>query len=275
MTTHDRPETRAESTNSKPTSRIQSVVRASQILLWVAQQPGGATVREIAEANGLALPTTYHLVNTLTDEGFLAKGPDRRYILGRSAAVLARAYLRGRAVPDSLMSAVHALAQRTGETAYLADWGEDEIRVLASVEGSRLVRVAEVSSGEYGHAHARANGKVLLAFAPLEVRHRYLRSHPLVPLTNNTITDPREFEQELAAIRNRGYCLDDEEYAAGVSCIGAPILIDGHLLGALGLSVPTERFRSERTQLIEILKDVLASLHRDIDSPVAERGPQT
>lgn len=241
-------------------TRIQSVARASQVLLWIAQQPRGATAKEVAEAQGLTVPTTYHLLNTLVEHALLGKDADRRYILGRGTAILAHAYLRGKAVPENLMAGVRELARRTEETAYLADWGEREIRVLASIEGSQLVRVAEVGSGRYDHAHARANGKVLLAYAPLEVRQAYLRMHPIVPLTENTISGPRELETELEGVRRRGYAYDQEEFAAGVSCVGAPILLDGHLVAALGLSVPTDRFKKRRPELTGILLEVVGSL---------------
>lgn len=252
--------TASESGEQKTGTRIRSVARAVRLLLWVAQQPHGATAKEIAEAQGLALPTTYHLVNTLVDEGLLTKDSDRRYIIGRGTAILAQAYLRGKAVPDNLLGAVRDLARRTGETAYLADWGEHEIRVLASVEGSQIVRVAAVGSGAYEHGHARANGKVLLAYAPLEVRQSYLRAHPLVPVTENTICEPRKFEEELDQIRRRGYAYDEEEYAIGLSCISAPVLLNSHLIAALGVSVPTGRFKDRRTDLTAAVVDAVERL---------------
>src|SRR5690349_7410589 len=90
-------------------TRIQSVARACQLLFWVAEQPHGASAKEIAAAQGLALPTTYHLLNTLVDEGLLAKDVHRRYVLGRNTAILAQAYLRGKAVPDSLLAALREI----------------------------------------------------------------------------------------------------------------------------------------------------------------------
>lgn len=241
-------------------TRIRSIARASQLLLWLAQQRHGATAKEIAEAQELALPTAYHMLNTLVDQGLLAKGPDRRYILGRGAAIIAQAYLRGKAVPDNLLSGLRELARRTEETAYLADWGEHDIRVLASVEGSQIVRVAEIGSGAYEHGHARANGKVLLAYAPLELRHGYLRAHPLVPLTENTICEPSKLEEELERIRRRGYAYDEEEYAMGVSCVAAPLLLNNQLIAAFGLSVPTERFKQRRAELTAMLLEVVSNL---------------
>jgi DNA-binding IclR family transcriptional regulator len=254
-------------------TRIQSVARASQLLLWIASQPHGATAKEIALAQGLALPTTYHLVNTLVDEGFLAKDVHRRYILGRSAAILAQAYLRGKSVSEGLLAALRDLASRTQETAYLADWGERDIRVLASVEGSHIVRVAEVASGPYEHGHARANGKVLLAYAWPEVRAAYLSSHPPVRLTEATHCEPEEIERELQRIRRRGYAYDEEEYAVGVSCVAAPLLQNGRIVAAFGISVPTGRFTAKRQELTRTLLDVVRSCSgRSNERPANEEG---
>jgi IclR family transcriptional regulator, acetate operon repressor len=244
-------------------TRIQSVARAAQVLLWVADQPHGATAKEVAASQGLALPTTYHLLNTLVDEGLLAKDVHRRYILGRSSAILAQAYLRGRTVPEGLLGALRELARRTGETSYLADWGEHEIRVLASVEGSRMLRVAEVDSGPYEHGHARANGKVLLAYARPEVREAYVRSHPLVPLTERTICDRRALDRELERIRERGYAYDEQEFAVGVACIAAPLLQNGQLIAALGISVPADRMERNRAELTKTLLAVARSATAD------------
>jgi IclR family acetate operon transcriptional repressor len=243
-----------------PGTRIQSVARASRLLLWLASRPHGATAKEAAFATTIALPTTYHLLNTLVDEGLLAKDSQRRYTLGRSCALLAQAYLRGSAVPESLVTALRRLADRTEETSYLADWGEHDIRVLASVEGSNIVRVAEVAAGPYEAPHARANGKVLLAYAWPEVRAAYLEQHPLDRRTEATICDRPELEAELEAIRERGYAIDREEFSEGVSCIAAPILENGSLVASLGVSVPSDRFDRAETSLTEALLEVIAAI---------------
>jgi IclR family acetate operon transcriptional repressor len=148
---------------------------------------------------------------------------------------------------------VRNLANETGETAYVADWSEHDMRVLGSVEGSQMVRVADVASGLYEHGHARANGKVLLAYAWPEIREDYLRSHPPVRLTENTITDATKLDRELARIRKHGYAYDQEEYAVGVSSVAVPLLHGGRVVAALALSVPTERFKKRRRELTEVV----------------------
>ena len=61
-------------------------------------------------AHRLTLPTTYHLLNTLVDQGLLAKDEERRFILGQSSARVAEAYLRGSAIPETLLGAIRQLA---------------------------------------------------------------------------------------------------------------------------------------------------------------------
>ena len=68
-------------------------------------------------------------------------------------------------LPDYLLAPLRRLSERTGETAYLARWADRDIRALASIVGGNPVHVAEVGSGPYLHAHARATGKLLLAYA--------------------------------------------------------------------------------------------------------------
>lgn len=241
-------------------TRIQSVARASQLLMSVARKVEGASVKELATDLGLALPTTYHLINTLLDQGLLSRNGQRRYVLGDATAVLAQAYLRTGGASERLLNALKRLADETHETVYLADWADTEIRVRASVESSRVVRVGNVASGSYEHAHARANGKVLLAWAPPAVRDDYLERHPLTKLTSHTITTRRRLNQELDQVRATGIATDDEEYAEGVSCLAAPFLLHGEIVAAFGVLVPTDRFQSNEKALRRTLLDVLGSI---------------
>jgi IclR family transcriptional regulator, acetate operon repressor len=241
-------------------TRIQSVSRACQVLFWLAERRDGASAKEVAFANQLALPTAYHLLNTLAEQGLLAKEANRRFVLGSRMALLVQAYLRGSSVPESLLAGVRAMSERTKETAYLADWGEHEIRVLASVEGTNLVRVAEVASGPYQDGHSRANGKVLLAHAWPEIREAYLRAHPLRRLTENTICDRDEFEQELERVRTQGFAYDQESYAEGICCVAAPLLEDGQIVASFGVSVPAARFHKHRAELTQSVLETVADV---------------
>jgi len=234
---------------SRSGTRIQSVARACQLLLWLTDRRHGATAKEIALAHRLTLPTTYHLLNTLVDQGLLAKDEERRFVLGQSSARVAEAYLRGSAIPESLLAAIRRLASETHEVVSLADWYDHEIRILASVEGSNVLRVAEMMNSPYEDAHARANGKLLLAYAWPEQRRSYMRRHPPRRRTRATICEAGALEAELERIRRRGCAYDEEEFAEGLACVAAPLLDNGQIVASIAVSSPAARFVARRDEL--------------------------
>lgn len=237
-----------ESSQKKPA--VQSVARASRILLAVASSPEGMTAKEVAGAFGLALPTAYHLLSTLVGEGLLAKDGRRRYVIGPKAAVVAHAMTRNTAPPESYLRALRRLADETGEMAYLSAWRRGQIEVLATVAGAHAVAVNAIDQGFCGDPHSRATGKLLLAFADAAARDAVLRATPLRPLTQHTITDRDALQAEFERIRAAGYACDREEFTLGVSCVSAPIREEGIVVAALTISAPTPRFREHEEQYV-------------------------
>jgi len=237
----------AEATSSpKPPASgttIQSVSRASKILILSATTPGGVTPAGVAERLSLSLPTVYHLLNTLAAEGLLAKDNSRRYVLGPASGVIAEAVMKDTYAPEYMLEPLNELAYSTGETAYLSVRRRGDIHVLATVEGSHAVRVMGIETGASGYEHARASGKLLLALSGDDVREMFFSSHELLPRTDHTITTRSGLEAEFEEIRRAGVAYDREEYAVGVTCISAPILVSGVPVGAFTVSAPSERFR--------------------------------
>jgi IclR family acetate operon transcriptional repressor len=234
-----------------PPTRIRSVSKAVHILLFIAREgDAGVSARQVAGGLGLPVATTYHILNTLQAEGMLAKDTRKAFHLGPAARTLADAFGRRPGPPEYLTVPLRELAAETGETAYLSGWEFDDATVLATVEGSHAVRVMGLHTGLSGAAHARASGKVFLAFAPPLARERYLNDHPLEPLTPRTIVDPEVFARELEDVAKHGYAIDREEFTLGVSCVAAPVVEEGTVMHAYTVSVPVDRFERERETLI-------------------------
>ncbi len=236
--------------------RINSVVRGVNILTAIARSDQGLSVREIAESIGVERQTAYHLVHTLEDEGFISRDDRRNYRLGLRVGILADAFQRQFSAPEHLQPLVRALAAETGETCYAVGWWQGEIVTIDVARGTNAVRAAEVPHGQYLHAHARAAGKVLLAYAPTGRAAEYLMRQPLTRLTPNTLTDLDALRREFAAIRANGYGIDNEEFAEGVCCMAMP-LEDGTAPFALALSAPAERFRAFREDYLQKLDAVV------------------
>src|ERR1700754_6556 len=178
-------ESSATATTVKP--RIQSVARAASLLNEIARSPVGLTAQELSTATGLSRATTYHLVQTLAAVGYIAAGADRRYQISIGAGAIVEGFER-HVVPEDFLPLARALAQRTGETAYVAGRSGPELVLLCSVPGHHPVSVANSPIGAIEHGHARASAKLLLALAPEDARERYLAANPLTRMTGRTIT---------------------------------------------------------------------------------------
>ncbi len=254
-----------------PEPRIQSVSRALALLMHVASSDG-LTAKELSSRLGLSLPTTYHLLQTLTVEGFLAKGAGRRYRLGLRIGTLVEAFRRQLDPVESLVPHLRSLAAKTGEAAYIAGWHDGRIVVFSHIPGQHAVNVTDLRVGLADDAHARASGKLLLAFATPETRAEYFRSHPPLGRTPKTLTDPAALERELARIREQGYATDLEEFLPGVCCLSAP-LDGGASPFVFSLSAPTERFTRKFETYLEAILDVARAASSPALQDAGSAGP--
>jgi DNA-binding IclR family transcriptional regulator len=240
---------------------VQSVTRAMRLLMFVAEGRVSPTVTELAGEAGLAVPTAHHLLRSLVDSGLLSRDRDRRYVLGPRIGLLAESYQRDLDPPPYLLEPLRQLNEATGETSYLLGLRNQSIHVLASLEGTNPVHVS-TPTRPYHDAHARAGGKLVLAFMAENARELYLQNNPLRPLTAHTITDRTLLDDELREIGERGYASEEEEFHSGVSCIAAPVLAAGFFIAGYSISVPTSRFDERRDELISSLLAVTTGAQR-------------
>jgi IclR family transcriptional regulator, acetate operon repressor len=236
--------------------RIQSVARAVALLNEIARSPAGLTAQELSAANGLSRATTYHLMQTLAAVGYIVAGADHRYRIGIGAGAIVEGFER-HVVPEDFLPLARALAQRTGETAYVAGREGPDLVLLCSVPGQHQVAVANSPVGPIQHGHARASAKLLLALAPEDERERYLAANPLTRMTSRTITSRGELLAEFERIREAGYATDLEEFHEGVCCFAAP-LARGAAPYALALSAPKGRFEARRDDYLEAVLQTAA-----------------
>jgi len=237
-------------------TRIQSVAKAARFLALIAGSPGVEwKARSMAKELGTSLPGVYHLANTLSDAGLISVDESGRYTLGIAVGRLASAYYEQSVPPPELLVPLKNLARETGETSYLSDWRNGDMEIIAEVPGTRPHRVVDLGVGFHGMAHARASGKVLLAFGTHEQRERYIDSIPLQQTTVRTITDPDVLRQELRAVHDQGYGAEYGELLDGIGCLSVPVIDDGLLFGAYTVSAPLTRIEAENETYLKALKD--------------------
>jgi IclR family acetate operon transcriptional repressor len=97
--------------------------------------------------------------------------------------------------------------------------------------------------------HASGIGKALLAHMEAGRRNRLLAQERLEQFTKRTITDVDALLENLLAIRERGYSVDDEERNMGMRCIAAPVFdFNGEAVAGISVSGPASRVSAEETK---------------------------
>ncbi len=239
-------------------SGVQSVTRALWILEAVASAGAGVGVRELARNAGLKVPTVHGLVKTLAVEGYLCQEDTTgKYRLGHKWFSLAGACHRERTLPGVSVPHLERLASETGETVFLAMMRGRDIVWAAHAMGTRRL-VANLEDYPPPDPYETVTGRTLLAFAPPDPLAEFVRAHPIEKSTGEQIRTRADLDEELTAIRARGYARIRRRQADSLSAVAAPVRNHaGAVIAAVGLSMPSARFR--KPHLTTVLEGVCAT----------------
>lgn len=243
---------------------MKSLTKVTEILDCFSRRQPTLSLAEIAERTGQPKGTTHRLLSALKDAGFVRQDGNRRhYRLGlrlfRLGALMA-------ADLDLLrVGGPHAarLADTSGETAHLCLFDGTDVVSIDRREMHRTLN--EVTVIEREPPHCTSTGKAILAFLPDDAVERVI-AEGLRRFAPNTITDPVRLREDLAAIRVRGYSIDDEERQPGIRCVGAPIRDRrGAVVGSVSATGPAGRFPDSRIPVLaELVVATAGAIGQDL-----------
>lgn len=215
------------------------------------------TVTEAARAVDLSPASARRCLLTLCELGYL-RSDGKRYWMDHGALKVSYAYAASTQLPRLFQPALDALSERSRESASLAVLHGGQVLIAARSTARRTMRVG-LAVGSRLPLHCSAAGRSLLwDRSEAEVR-ALLGRGPFERFTPRTLTTPRELLKELAASRERGYTVCDEEIELGVRSIAVPVFDrDGHVAAAMTIST-----RAERMTVAEMVKAYLPALLRN------------
>jgi IclR family acetate operon transcriptional repressor len=165
--------------------------------------------------------------------------------VGAGAFRIGSAFLRRTNLVERARPVMRALMEATGETANLGVEQGDMVLFVSQVETHESIR-AFFPPGTRSPMHASGIGKALLAQFP-EPRVRAIAARGLPRFTGHTLTGPEALLADLAAIRARGYAVDDEEKNDGMRCVAAAIFnATGEAAAGISISGPAARVTPAR-----------------------------
>lgn len=227
--------------------RVPPLLRAFGLLERVASANGPVALQELATASELPKPTVYRMLAMLEDAGLVTREPDgRRIAAGPRLVRFALDVQLSEAVRAPRHAILKRLADHLGETVNLTMLDGSEVVYLDRVETEWPLRMT-LQPGSHVPLHCTASGKLLLALLPAVQRRRIVAELALPRYTDNTITDRKVLTAELAAIRRNRWATDNEEYLAGLVCVGVPVRAPGgRSVACVAVHAPVARMTLDR-----------------------------
>jgi DNA-binding IclR family transcriptional regulator len=229
--------------------------RVLDILEFLRDHSDGFTLAGISRALVVPKSSVLALLRTLVDRGYLTLESGLYRAGARSHGLGARSGFQ-RELPAVARTALLELAQKTGESVYLAVLTPHprEVVYVDKVESRQSIRYS-ADLGERRPLYCTAPGLAVFAFMPAAERKRLLTSLKLVAFTESTVTNRDAIRLRLDEIRRTGVVVNVDEFMSGASGIAAPILdTQGVAVGACTVIGPTPRLLAQEKDLVRYVK---------------------
>jgi IclR family transcriptional regulator, pca regulon regulatory protein len=239
----------------------QSLERGLAILGCFTPSRPVLGIADIADELGMSRSTTHRYVITLVALGYLEQGASRKYRLGLRVTDLGMSALNSTGLREHARPYLEELRQRTSYTASLGVLDGTDVLY---VDRARSFRRGQnqtdlgLQAGSRVPAYATAMGKLLLAHLPDSQLRDTLAEIKPAKQGPNTITSKKKLRTELDQIRSAAFAVEDEELAAGLYAIAAPVRNEGRdVVAAVNLAAPSSMIALE--ELVDALGPHLVS----------------
>ena len=220
----------------------QSVMRAFALLEALAAAGTPCRLQDLARATALNPSTALRFLSTLQDLGYVEQDEGRRYFLTCRLCALAAKVPDGADLRELCLPRLRQLAGQLGESACLAIERDRAVVYVAVAEGPDQMVKSMQRIGNVAPIHCTGIGKLFLLNYSEGELDDLIAAKGLPRFTAHTITNKQALLAELAAIRRRGYALDDEECEIGARCVALPVRdFTGKIAAGFSVTGPSGR----------------------------------
>jgi IclR family transcriptional regulator, pca regulon regulatory protein len=183
-------------------------------------------IADLADELGMSRSTTHRYVITLARLGYLEQGARRKYSLALRVTDLGISAMSATDLREHAHFYLEELCSRTGFTVSVTVLDGPEIlivdRLRGARRGQRLIDL-DLAPGSRLPVYCTAAGKLLLANLPDQLQREWLADLQLTKRGPNTIRSKTALRQELGKFREENLAVAEEEFAAHLYAIAAPI----------------------------------------------------
>jgi IclR family pca regulon transcriptional regulator len=239
----------------------QSLERGLAILGCFTPSRPVLGIADIADDLGMSRSTTHRYVITLVALGYLEQGASRKYRLGLRVTDLGMSALNSTGLREHAHPYLEELRQRTSYTTNLGVLDGTDVlyvdRVRSYRRGQSTIDL-NLHPGSRLPAYCTAMGKLLLANLPESEQRDLIAAMKLTKRGPNTITSKKALREELDEVLAAGFAVNDQELAAGLYSIAAPVRNEAReVVAAVNLSAHSSMISLE--EMVDALGPHLVS----------------
>ncbi|WP_460068569.1 IclR family transcriptional regulator [Pseudomonas sp. S1_A06] len=240
----------------KARSTVQSLAKGFRVLESFTAENDELTLSQIAATADLDPGTTFRMLNTLVDLGYVSRIPEsRRFaltlkVLDLGFHAIARTDLRSIVRPI-----LRSLVSETSEAASFAVLQGADVLYLERVRAGITRLGVDIRIGTTVPATQTAIGQSILAFLPEHQVQKVQELTPTTPFIMKPHALERPLSELLGQIRDNGFVLTESLFTEGLRILAVPVLdIDGYPVGAISIAAPSVRctadeLKKPRTEL--------------------------
>lgn len=246
-----------------PPEGTRAVIRAFQVFECLCASAKGKRISELSQETGLNKATIFRILSTLRAMDYAERTQDNECyratmkILSISNGLLSSMELRTLAIP-----AIQKLVDCARQAVHLSMRDGDDTVIVEKMETDAYFRVVS-HVGRRSRMYSTGTGKVLLAMLDEDDLNAYFERTQLLSVTPNTICNRLRLQEELLQIRSKGYGVDRQENALGISCIAAPIFnFAGDNVAAISVTGATQEIEPLEATLAGFVKEAAAAISK-------------
>ncbi|MEH2513905.1 IclR family acetate operon transcriptional repressor [Nitrobacteraceae bacterium AZCC 1564] len=244
---------------------VRQAANVIELLEYFARRKRPATLAEISDDLGWPRSSTFNLVGTIVEKGWLyetrARGgyyPSPRWL------TLARTVVDAAPLPEAAYALVAEIAEETGETTAIAALAGTSAIFLHVEESGHSVRYfAQV--GDRVPVHASSVGRAILAQHSPEERRSIYRKIKFERFSDTTPMSAEAIEAELKLAAERGYHQSSSEYIADLAGVALSVPLASRQLSVV-VAGPTSRCLERRPATAALMQRVLKRFAADLSA---------
>lgn len=243
--------------------KVHSLERGLDLIELMAEGSPEKSLTELSRLAGFNMTTTHRILDALKSRGYVQQNlATSEYKLSLKLFELGNQVMRHVNLREEALPILKALANTTGETAYLIILDGDEPLCLERIDGHHYVKVLFLQVGGRMPLHIGAGPRVLFAHLPETEINRIIKTKRLTRWTPRSITNSAVLREDLRKIRNQGYALSLEEVTEGAAALGCPVRNwEGQVVATISICGVSNHFTEDKVpRLVEIVREAADAL---------------